>query len=304
MRIAVAATPAVAIPTLDWLETSEHDLSLVITRPDRPAGRSRKIRESQVALWASAHSIPCLKPLQSDELVGALSEVDLVVTIGYGVILPTKILVLPQNGFVNLHFSLLPAWRGAAPVQRAILNGDEKFGLTIFALDEGMDTGPIYIRREIPTQLYENAGQCLERMAAFGPDIVRDVIGLIEAGIKPSPQSDVGLSYAAKISKADARIIWSGNSTQVERGIRAFTPEPGAWTIWRDEPLRITRARPYPNQATLEIGQVSIENGMVLVGCGGGDALVIEEVRPAGRKNMSAKSWFNGARAVPGECFV
>ncbi|MBI3428607.1 MAG: methionyl-tRNA formyltransferase [Actinobacteria bacterium] len=304
MHIAVAATPAVALPTLDWLVASAHDLDLIITRPDRPAGRGRSLRESQVGFWADAHEIRCIKPSKSDELAQPLKIIDLVVTIGYGVILPRGILSIPRHGFINLHFSLLPAWRGAAPVQCAILHGDPNIGLTVFALDEGMDTGPIYLQKAVPNEPHENSGECLERMALLGPELLRDSIDLIEKGFSPVRQGEMGVSYAPKITKEDARIRWDGDVIGIDRHIRAFTPEPGAWTTWRGEPLRVVRARPYLSDDRLHRGEIAIKNGNVLVGCGTGDAIVLEEVTPSGKKTMSAKSWSNGARAIPGESFV
>lgn len=304
MRIAVAATPSVAIPTLDWLHESEHDLLLVITRPDRRAGRGRSVRTSQVASWAAAHNVACIKPETPDELAEPLKKIDLVVTIGYGVILPEQILRLPGFGFINLHFSLLPRWRGAAPVQRAILNGDSELGLTVFALDAGMDTGPIYVQRSIPNLPYENSGECLQRMAHLGPELIEETIGLIETSVLPVKQAEDGVSYAPKITKEDARIEWSQDSLKLNRQIRAFTPEPGAWTSWRDAPMRITRARPYALAHQLKNGELTLHDGNLIVGCGEGSTLLIEEMTPAGKKVMSAKSWINGARARAGETFV
>ncbi|MDP1721216.1 MAG: methionyl-tRNA formyltransferase [Candidatus Nanopelagicaceae bacterium] len=304
MRIAVAATPSVAIPTLDWLHGSEHELVLVITQPDRPAGRGRNVRPSQVASWAAAHNVPCVKPEESDELTEPLRKIDLVITIGYGIILPERILSVPRYGFINLHFSLLPRWRGAAPVQRAILNGDNELGLTVFALDAGMDTGPIYVQRSIPNQPYENSGESLQRMAHLGPELIEQTIGLIATNVPPAKQSEEGVNYAPKITKEDARIAWSHNALSVNRQIRAFTPDPGAWTTWRDAPMRITLARPYSMEHHLKGGEVALHGGNVIVGCGERSLLVIEEVTPAGKSVMSARSWFNGARVLPGEAFV
>lgn len=304
MRIAVAATPSVAIPTLDWLHGSQHDLLLVITQPDSRAGRGQSVRPSQVASWATAHNVACIKPEEPDELAESLREIDLVITIGYGVILPEPILKVPRFGFINLHFSLLPRWRGAAPVQRAILNGDDALGLTVFELDAGMDTGPIYVQRAIPNQPYENSGECLQRMARLGPELIEQTIGFIETHVLPVKQSEDGVTYAPKITKEDARIEWSQNSVQLSRQIRAFTPEPGAWTTWRNAPMRISRARPYALDHRLKTGEVTLHDGNLIVGCGEGSTLLIEEMTPAGKKIMSAKSWFNGARALTGESFV
>ena len=304
MRIGVAATPSVAIPTLDWLRESKHDLALVITRPDKPAGRGRTLKESLVAQWAFAHEVECVKPVASQELFESLAFIDLVVTIGYGVILPVEVLSAPRFGFINLHFSHLPAWRGAAPVQRAMLNGDTKFGVTVFALDSGMDTGPVYVRRDIFIEPYETAGELLARMSALGPEVIGETLTMIENGIPPIPQSSDGVSYAPKISKEDARLDWSRRTAEIDRHIRAFTPDPGAWTTWRDSTLRINRAREFPIDREIPAGSVFVQNGSVIVGCADGGALVLEEVTPAGRSVMSARSWANGARILGGERFV
>lgn len=303
MKIGVAATPVVAIPTLDWLRDSNHELNLVITRPDKPAGRGRSLKESVVAQWASTHGVECVKPVASEDLFDSLAFLDLVVTIGYGVILPIEILRTPRFGFVNLHFSLLPAWRGAAPVQRSILDGDRVSGVTVFALDSGMDTGPIYVQREISIHPYENAGELLTRMAVLGPEVIAETLSMIEAGDPPTPQADEGITYAKKISKEDARIVWSKNGVEIDLQIRAFTPEPGAWTLWRESTLRIDRARLFPLAHEISPGVILVQGESVIVGCAGGDGLIIEEVTPAGKKTMSARSWANGARIGQGEHF-
>lgn len=304
MRIGVAATPSVAIPTLNWLRDSRHELNLAITRPDMPSGRGRTLKESVVAQWALAHGVECLKPVASEDLFGSLAFVDLVVTIGYGVILPIEILSVPRFGFINLHFSLLPEWRGAAPVQRSILSGKKKSGVTVFALDSGMDTGPIYVQREVQIHPNENAGELLSRMADLGPEVIGQTLTMIESGTPPRPQSHEGVTYASKISKEDARILWDKSAQEIDRQIRAFTPEPGAWTMWRNSMLRIDRARIFPLDHAIALGAIVVQGEHVVVGCADGNALIIEEVTPSGKKMMSAKSWANGARIVEGESFV
>ena len=304
MRIGVAATPRVAIPTLDWLRDSNHELGLVITRPNRPSGRGRTVKESVVAQWASAHGVECVKPAKSEELFDPLALIDLVVTIGYGVILPVEILSIPRFGFVNLHFSLLPAWRGAAPVQRSILSGDERSGVTVFALDSGMDTGPIYVQREVLIHPYENAGELLTRMAGLGPEVIAEALTLIESGNPPRPQGLERVTYASKITKEDARLLWSKSAREIDRQIRAFTPEPGAWTTWRNSMLRIDRGRLFSLDRHIAPGAILVQGDHVMVGCANGEGLIIEEVTPSGKTMMSAKSWANGARIAEGESFV
>lgn len=304
MRIGVAATPSVAIPTLDWLRDSNHELALVITRPDRPAGRGRSLKGSVVGQWASTHRVECVKPVASEDLFESLAFLDLVITIGYGVILPVEILNVPRFGFINLHFSLLPAWRGAAPVQRAILSGEAKTGVSVFALDSGMDTGPIYVQRDVLIDPNENAGELLTRMAVIGPEVIAETLTMIELGTSPTSQDGEGATYAAKISKEDARIAWGKSAKEIDRQIRAFTPEPGAWTLWRDSMIRIDRSRLFPSDEELAPGVVLVQGGEVLVGCADGETLILEEVTPAGKKMMSAKSWANGARISKDESFV
>lgn len=304
MRIGVAATPSVAIPTLEWLKISDHDLALVITRPDRPAGRGRTLRQSAVGQWAASNHVDCVKPDAAEDLVELLDLIDLVVTIGYGVILPVEVISVPRFGFINLHFSLLPAWRGAAPVQRALLHGDREFGVTVFALDEGMDTGPIYVRRKVAVDAHANAGEVLAAMALAGPEVIAETLALIESGTLPTPQDPHGASYALKVSKEDARINWRQEAKIVDRQIRAFTPEPGAWTTFRDGMIRIDKGRPFPTGVISEPGSITIQNGAILVECGDGGFIEIDEVTPAGKRTMSVKSWANGARIADGEKFV
>lgn len=304
MRIGVAATPSMAIPTLDWLVQSEHDLNVVITQPDKPAGRGRALKESVVSQWAQAHKVACLKPQYPEQLRESLTSIDLVITIGYGVILPLEILTIPRFGFINLHFSLLPSWRGAAPVQRAILHGDHPLGVTVFALDAGMDTGPIYVQREVKTDPDSNAGEILEAMAAMGPEVISETLHLIRSSISPTAQESARASYAPKISKQEAQINWNRSALEVDRLIRAFTPEPGAWTTFRESSIRVGRARLISSPLVAEPGQIVVQNGNLLISCAEGEMLFVEEVTPAGKKRMSAQSWVNGSRIVAGDKFV
>jgi len=304
VRVGVAATPWVALPTLDWLSSSEHELALVITRPDRPAGRGRSVRQSAVGEWAHAHNVPVVKPGSSLDLLKELDGLDLVITIGYGVILPIAVLSIPKFGFINLHFSLLPAWRGAAPVPRAILNGDTTSGVSVFQLDAGMDTGPIFVSRQMEIDRNENAGQLLERMAAVGPEVISQALELIAHKRPPVPQESKGVSYAAKISREDSRIDWTQSALVVDRQVRAYTPEPGAWTLWRGQSLRISKADIATSETSLMPGEISKLDNILLVGCGSKEVMEIAEVTPAGKRVMNATEWLNGARLGVGDFFV
>ena len=300
MRIGVAATPGVAIPTLDWLLNSEHSLELVITQPDKPAGRGRVMTQSAVGDWALDHNIELFKPSAPDELVGRIEKLDLVLTIGYGVLLPERILNLPEKGFLNLHFSLLPAYRGAAPAQRALQNGDTKTGVTVFLLDKGMDTGPIYSQAQIQIDPSWRSVELLRELALIGPQSVAKALEMVHKGEPPVKQDGIS-SIAPKISKAEARIDFNQSAVQIINAIRAFTYEPGAWTTWKMEPFKVTAAR-LNTEHELQAGSLSIINSSVLVGTAHG-AIELLTVVPSGKKEMTASEWARGARVSGGEYF-
>ena len=299
MRLAVAATPEVALPTLEWLLNSEHQLVKVITQPDRPAGRGRNLRESAVAQWANEHQIPVVKIAQADDLPSALTDVDLVVTIAFGILIPESTLSIPQRGFINVHFSALPALRGAAPVQRAILHGDTQIGISIFQLDKGMDTGPVYATSVHEIAGEENSGQLLDRLSALVPQDLDRVLSMISAGKPPIAQSGTG-TLAPKISKEEAKIDWSQSSVDVVNLVRAFTPAPGAWTLLRGEKFHLTESK--SSLEKLPAGEIALIEGSLLVGCGD-SAIEMIIVIPFGKSAMKATDWARGARLVAGDHF-
>jgi methionyl-tRNA formyltransferase len=294
VQIAVAATPEVALPTLQALLMSEHDLVAVITQPDRPAGRGLALKQSPVGIWAKERGIAVRKPADQEELSSAVAEADLVVTIGFGVMIKEEILNLPKHGFINLHFSLLPKWRGAAPVQRAIEAGDQTTGVTVFKLDKGMDTGPIYRQYEIEIPVKATTSSLLQDLAVIGAQVVLDAITSIEANEEPVAQNENGVSRAEKLSKDEGRIDWKLPSTTLERKIRAFYPAPGAWTTFRNEAIKIESAE--TSQARLgQPGEIHLE-GKELFVCTSEGSLKILNVKPAGKASMPAFEWVNGAR--------
>ena len=300
MRIGVAATPDVAIPTLNWLLQSDHEIALIITQPDRPSGRGQILQQTTVAEWAHNHQIPVVKPESSQELVGKVEDLDLVLTIGYGVLLPENILSLPKKGFLNLHFSLLPAYRGAAPAQRALHNGEVTTGVTVFQLDKGMDTGPIFAQESIAINPSWRSFELLNELANLGPDVVKRSFEMIESGKSSSVQ--VGNSTnAPKISKAEAKIDFSRDSTLIANAIRAFTYEPGAWTLWKGESFKIC-ATGVSNTSSGTPGQILVVDKSVFVSTGSG-AIELLRVIPAGKKEMDAIDWARGARLTGGEIF-
>ena len=301
MRIGVAATPEVAIPTLDWLVASEHDLVLVITQPDKPAGRGRTMQQSVVADWAQGRNIRVAKPSSSNDLVGVIDDLDCVVTIGYGVLLPQHILDLPKHGFINLHFSLLPAYRGAAPAQRALQNGEKITGVSVFQLDKGMDTGPIYSKKSVAIEPHWRSFELLRELAQEGPSTVSDALAMISAQVAPSAQEG-SASLAPKISKQDARLNFSHDASTLVNAIRAFTYEPGAWCNWKEESFKITSAFAL-DERQLMPGVIAVDGQKVIVGCANNSAIEILTVIPAGKKEMTAAEWARGARLNGGESF-
>jgi len=300
MRIGVAATPDVALPTLNWLLTSSHELFCVISQPDRPAGRGKQVSPSSVSEWALGHNVRLLRPESSAELIGVIDELDVVITIGYGVILPRTVLVLPRHGFINLHFSLLPAFRGAAPVQRAIENGEVETGVSVFLLDQGMDTGPIYRKEKIVIEKEWRTQEVLSALAILGPRVIDETLNDIALGVEPVAQNGA-ISYAKKISKTEALIDWHLDAEIIVRKIRAFYPAPGAWTNWRGESFKINQAR--VADLALTSGEISSANNEIYVGCGGSRSVVLVSVVPSGKREMTAQEWYRGAKLSIGATF-
>jgi methionyl-tRNA formyltransferase len=300
VRIGVAATPAVAVPTLNWLLRSDHEIALIITQPDRPAGRGRMLQQTVVGEWASNHNIALLKPEHPDELIGKIEDLDLVLTIGYGVLLPESILALPKQGFLNLHFSLLPSYRGAAPAQRALLNGEAITGVTVFQLDKGMDTGPIFAQESITIDPSWRSFELLHHLANLGPGVVQRAFEMVENG-KSAYAQDGASSLAPKISKAEAKIDFATSASAICNAVRAFTYEPGAWTLWKNEPFKICAVKTVESIHGAP-GQIVVVDKSVFVSTGSG-AIELLRIIPAGKKEMDAIEWARGARLSGGEIF-
>ena len=301
MRLGVAATPEVAIPTLEWLLSSKHTIELVITQPDKPAGRGRVFTQTAVADWAQQNKIALVKPSVSSELIGVINDLDCVITIGYGVLLPQTILDLPQYGFLNLHFSLLPQYRGAAPVQHALLNGDVQTGISVFQLDRGMDTGPVYAQIEVAIEPQWRSFELLQRLADRGVEAIDKALEMIGRDQAPTPQTGAP-SFAPKISKQDALIDFSKPAHTIVNAIRAYTYEPGAWCLWRSEPFKVSAATIAQDHLIPE-ATIVVFNNCVFVGCANGTAIELLRVVPAGKKEMDAIDWARGARLNGGESF-
>lgn len=296
----MAATPDVAIPTLNWLATSEHQLLSVITQPDRPAGRGRTLKESVISEWARENEIPCSKPASVAETATLIEDADVLLTIGYGVLLPENLLSIPLYGCLNLHFSLLPRWRGAAPVQRSIEAGDSVSGVTVFQLDPGMDTGPIYSVKRFALDSDITSDELFAELGVLGVEAVEDSLNAIKAGIRPEPQKNDGATRAMKISKEECEIAWTSDAQSISQKVRAFTSLPGAWTRFRGEVVKIDSVN--ISDETLQPGLLKVVDKELLVGTAT-EALSIGFLTPAGKSRMDAKSWLNGARLSEGELF-
>jgi methionyl-tRNA formyltransferase len=307
MRIVFAGTPAVTIPSLEAIAASGHDLLAVVTRPDAPAGRGRHLMRSPAGAWADEHGIEVLTPQRprEPEFQERLREFtpDVVPVVAYGALVPPSALAIPKHGWVNLHFSLLPAWRGAAPVQHAVLHGDEVTGASVFELEAGLDTGPVYGTLTERIRSTDTSGDLLERLATEGAGLLVAVLDAIEAGTaRAHPQPADGITLAPKLTVEDARVRWGDPAFGVDRRIRACTPAPGAWTTLRDDRLKLGPVRPIANAAPLKPGELLVERTRVLAGTAT-TPVSLGEVRAAGKKPMSASDWARGLRIQPGEGF-
>jgi len=307
VRLIFAGTPAVALPALDAIAASAHDLLAVVTRPDAPAGRGRRLVRSPAAAWADERGVEVLSPQRprEPEFLDRLGDLapDCVPVVAYGSLVPPAALGVPKHGWINLHFSLLPAWRGAAPVQHAVLHGDQVTGASVFQLDEGLDTGAVFGRLTEEIRPTDTAGDLLDRLAATGAGLLVAVLDAIEAGTaRAEPQPADGVTLAPKITVEDARVRWDDPAFAVDRRIRACTPSPGAWTSLRDDRVKLGPVRPIANGPALEPGDLMVERHQVLVGTAT-TPVALGEVRAAGKKAMPATDWARGLRVAAGERF-
>ncbi len=310
MRLVFAGTPAPAVPALDALASSSHEIVAVVTRPDAEAGRGRQVRRSPVGAWADERGIEVLTPARprEPEFQARLREIapDCVPIVAYGALVPADALAIPKHGWINVHFSLLPAWRGAAPVQHAVLHGDEVTGASVFQLEAGLDTGPVFgtvVEHIRPT---DTSGDLLARLSVSGAELLVRVLDAIEAGtVTAVPQPADGVSLAPKVPVEDAQVRWRDPAFAVDRRVRACTPDPGAWTTLRGErikigPVRLLNDPGQPARPRLAPGQILVERNSVLVGTGT-EPVQLGEIRAAGKKPMMAPDWARGARLEPSD---
>ncbi|MEU0742787.1 methionyl-tRNA formyltransferase [Streptomyces sp. NPDC006134] len=306
MKLVFAGTPEVAVPALDALLSSgRHEVAAVVTRPDAPAGRGRRLVASPVAERAEEAGIEVLKPVKprDPEFLERLREIapDCCPVVAYGALLPKAALDIPAHGWVNLHFSLLPAWRGAAPVQHAIMAGDEITGASTFLIEEGLDSGPVYGTLTETVRPTDTSGDLLTRLAFAGAGLLAATMDGIEDGtLKAVPQPAEGVSLAPKVTVEDARVDWNAPALRVDRVVRGCTPAPGAWTTFRGERLKLVQLALAPDRTDLAPGQLSAGKNNVYAGTGS-HAVELLWVQAQGKKPMRAADWARGVRIAEGE---
>ena len=299
LRVVFAGTPPFAAQALAALVAADHEICLVLTQPDRPAGRGLKLTASAVAEAAVRLGLRVEKPLalKAPEPLALLRDIapDVMVVAAYGLLLPQAVLDVPRHGCLNIHASLLPRWRGAAPVQRAILAGDAMTGVCIMRMEAGLDTGPVLLRRECPIGPEVTAGELTEALASLGADAVVEALANLEQ-LQAVPQDDACATYAAKIQKSEARIDWGRPAVEIGRQVRAFNPFPGAEGTVLQAPLKIWRAHPTP--ASGRPGEIVPTAQGLVVACGEGALRLLEVQRPGARR-VAAEDFLRGNAAAP-----
>ncbi len=307
LRVAFAGTPEFAAAALAAIVAAGYPVPLVLTQPDRPAGRGMKQVASPVKRLALEHALAVDQPerLRTEAQRAALVACapDVLVVAAYGLILPREVLELPRLGCVNIHASLLPRWRGAAPIHRAIEAGDAETGITIMQMDEGLDTGPMLMREAIPIAPDDTTGSLHDRLAALGADMIVAALGRLAAGgLAAVPQPAEGVTYAAKIGKAEAALDWRRSAAELARAVRAFDPFPGAVATLRDTPLKIWRADPVVGRG--EPGTVlAVDPTGIVVACGVG-ALRLGALQRPGSRRLAVGEFLPGFPVNPGERFA
>ncbi|MFG2982370.1 methionyl-tRNA formyltransferase [Streptomyces sp. NPDC048258] len=306
MKLVFAGTPEVAVPALDALIASgRHEVAAVVTRPDAPAGRGRRLVASPVAERAEEAGIEVLKPARprDPDFQARLREIDpdCCPVVAYGALIPKSAIEIPRHGWVNLHFSLLPAWRGAAPVQHSIMAGDQVTGASTFQIEEGLDSGPVYGILTEEVRATDTSGDLLTRLAFAGAGLLAATMDGIEDGtLRAVPQPADGISLAPKITVEDARIDWAAPAMRADRVVRGCTPAPGAWTVFRGERLKLISVGLVPDRTDLAPGVLAAAKNNVYAGTGS-HAVELLWVQPQGKKPMRGADWARGVRIAPGE---
>jgi methionyl-tRNA formyltransferase len=308
LKIIFAGTPHFAAAALEALLAQQFAVVAVLTQPDRPAGRGMQLAPSPVKQLALAHGLPVLQPptLKSAEVQHALAgyAADVMVVAAYGLILPPAVLQLPRLGCLNIHASLLPRWRGAAPIQRAILAGDKETGISIMQMDAGLDTGDMLLKKSCPITAQDTAQTLHDRLAALGAESIVEALRLLEQNrLERVPQDNAQATYAAKLSKAEAQIDWSSDAAQIARAVRAYNPFPVAYSDINDTPIKIWRASARDNPKGKPGTVLSVEKGGIIVACGQG-ALCLEVLQRPNAKILPAAQFVQGFALQPGDRFT
>lgn len=305
MRVLFAGTPAVAVPSLDALVAAGYEVVSVLTRPDAPIGRKRVLTPSPVAARAAELGIDIIHATRVDHAVTAkiaAAEPDVAAIVAYGGLIPRAALDVPPHGWINLHFSLLPAWRGAAPVQRAVMAGDDVTGAVTFLLEEGLDTGPVFGTLTEGVGPEDTAGALLERLSHSGAVLLAQTLSAVDAG-RAAPQPQVGdISLAPKLTIDDGRLDWNQPALAIGRRARGVTPEPGAWSTLDGQRVKLEPVRLRPDITDLQPGAVFLEGKSVLVGTGS-HAVELTRIQPSGKKMMAAADWARGMATLESVVF-
>jgi len=309
LRLVFCGTPQFAVPTLERLH-KEFDVALVVTQPDKPRGRGMEVTSSPVKAAAARLGLPLSQPEKIKNNAEFRAELesmrpDAIVVVGYGKLIPKWMLELPRLGNINLHASLLPKFRGAAPIQWAIATGESVTGNTTMLLNEGLDTGDILLQQELAIADDDTSLTLAPRLAAAGAELMsRTLNGLREGSVKPQPQDDARATLAPILRKEDGRIDFARSAKEISDRLRGFQPWPGAYTTWRGASVKFVSAMPAGvSDASLPPGETRVEKGRVLIGCGGGSLLEVAELQLEGKKKMSALDFINGMRPQSGERF-
>ena len=305
MQISVASSSLIALPIIEAIVASEHTLASVITTPDRKVGRGQVETPTELAVWSEEQGYLVAKPYDTPTLNQHLlaAQPQLIITASYGRMIPVEVLHGPRFGWLNVHFSLLPRWRGAAPVQWALMEGESATGISIFKLDKGMDTGPVYLQEEVEIGPEDTTSELLDRMSKLAGMRIMNVVAEIRKGVKPTAQPTAGITLAPKISKEMAKLDWKLGADAIMRKVRALDDRPGTWSTFNEERIGIHRLTESLLSNTLKTpGEVALVENSLLIRCQD-STLEISEVTPAGKKRMKGSDFARGARLSGGDRF-
>jgi len=302
LKVLIASSSILSIPLFNVLSnSSEYEITGLLTNQDKPTGRGQKIGSNELAVWAQSQNFDIYKSSSEEEMISALTKSlpEIVITIAFGQLVKEKALRIPKFGWINIHFSILPKWRGAAPVQHSILNGEQSTGISIFKLDQGMDTGPIYLSKEFSLKEDETTIEVLNRLSVEGSEMTLDVLKMIEDRKQPKDQSNTAVSFAPKFQKKDGEINWRKSSESIYNLYRALGSNPGIWTVLNGIRLKIDSLRRSDVQLQLSSGQIEIDSEKIYAGTSEG-VIEVLQLTPAGRNSMSSGEFVRGLTSKVG----